>query len=80
MAQAELDLAWDCPIQEALDLFSKHNLAIKSFQAHGPAGGNPCLVLTGTRADLIAILTEHYTNCGQRVTADDPWVTDQVTD
>jgi len=45
MAQAELDLAWDCPIQEALDLFSKHNLAIKSFQAHGPAGEIPASFL-----------------------------------
>jgi hypothetical protein len=80
MPHAEIDIAWDCPIQEALDLFSKHNLAIKTFQAHGPAGGNPCLTLAGTRENLLALLTEHFTNCGHPTAPNDPWLLSHITD
>jgi hypothetical protein len=80
MPQAEFDFAWDCPVQEVLDFMSKHHLTLVSYEAHGPAGGNPCLILSGLYDHVRLALHELFTNCGQKLEPTDPWITGQISD
>lgn len=80
MAQAEFDFAWDCPLQIALDFMNKHQLTLSSYDSHGPGGGNPCLILSGTREQLIEALYEQYSTGGHTLTGrDDPWLLGHIT-
>lgn len=46
VVRIEVDVAYDCPTGEVLEIIEAHGGAIETFTACGPAGGNPCLVLT----------------------------------
>lgn len=53
------DFAYNSPVQEALETIQKHRGRIIDFVAHGPAGGNPCiLVAFDNRQDALAFLRE----------------------
>lgn len=52
MEQYSFDIAWDCPIQDFLELLSEHNLKLESFTPYGPAGGNPEITISGTPSNI----------------------------
>lgn len=44
MPKYEFDVAWDCPVQEFFDHLEKYEGQVAQFEAHGPGGGNPCVL------------------------------------
>lgn len=42
----EVDVAWCCELQNFLKPLSKHQGRLEAYQAVGPAGGNPCVLLS----------------------------------
>ncbi len=46
MIKFDVDLDGDCPVRDVLELLEKHSIKIEDFQASGPGGGNPCLILS----------------------------------
>lgn len=41
----EADFAWECPLQDFLSDLAGAKATLVTFMAHGPGGGNPCVVL-----------------------------------
>jgi hypothetical protein len=41
----EVDIAGDCPVQDAFAAISEYDGDLLSFIAVGPGGGNPCLTI-----------------------------------
>lgn len=41
----EIDIVYTAEIGDVLDLIQRHSGTIQRFEANGPAGGNPCLIL-----------------------------------
>jgi hypothetical protein len=51
------DFASNTPVQEALELIEIHRGRIIDFTSHGPAGGNPCIMVAfDTRQDAMGFL------------------------
>jgi hypothetical protein len=46
------DIAWDCPIQEFLEILEKYDLKLESWIAFGPGGGNPEITVSGTPENI----------------------------
>lgn len=42
----EIDIAHTLPIGELLEFLDRHGAVIERWEANGPAGGNPCLILS----------------------------------
>lgn len=42
------DIAYDCDVYDFLDLLTKYDLKLESFNADGPAGGNPEITVSGS--------------------------------
>jgi hypothetical protein len=56
----EIDIAHDCPLGDYLEALEKYNLKIESFIAIGPAGGNPCMTLSGSTENIRKYLSEFH--------------------
>ncbi len=41
----EADFSYECPLQDFLSTLSGAKATLVTFMAHGPGGGNPCVVL-----------------------------------
>lgn len=74
MFKVPVDFAHDEKIQPLLELLSKHKGAILGYDAEGPAGGNPQMLLRfDQRGDAVDYLRERYPDdslafCNDRVT------------
>lgn len=45
MTKIEIDVSCEAPLGDFLETLEKHGGRIERFEAIGPGGGNPCLIL-----------------------------------
>jgi hypothetical protein len=59
MHTIELDFAHDCDhTRDSQNLAQRHGCSVRLLKEFGPAGGNPLYQFTGTRLNLVSMLSE----------------------
>lgn len=71
--RCDADFAWNSPIQEVLKSIEARGGRIHSFEAEGPGGGNPNVVIDfDTQEQAYEFLAEHHAG------EDEDWVRELI--